>query len=267
MVLLTTTPQILHALSCLPPSSELRSKVPLPSEAGNPISHDTLIALARCSSGYTLNSLLRGTQIYHQPRNPRPEPTPEYVALMARLRAEQEQRDYKALVARQAYEEQKALLGQDLEEQKDDISPSLVLNVLLSVVMCAGVAFHLTRWWVNDGVRVLVSLGTGLVVGVAEVTVYAAYLRKVDESRRKERRLKEKKEVIGEYKGPDNAVDAGGSTEVASSEGEKTEIWGRGVNGGVRRRVREKWNKDQDVRLEDAGQYYWEHRLKHDYER
>lgn len=151
------------------------------------------------------------------------------------------------MVARQAYEERRALLGQDPDEEKDDVTPSLVLNMLLSVVMCAGAAFYLTKWWPNDGVRVLVSLATGIVVGIAEVTVYSGYLRKVDESRKKERKKKEKKEVIGEYNGPEDAVDAWGSKEDGTPVGEKTEIWGRGVNGGVRRRVREKWEKEQET--------------------
>lgn len=246
-MLLTTTPRILEAISIIPQTSDVLTEATLPTEAGAPISHKTLVTISRCLPNYTLNSLLRGTRVYTQPPAPKPKPSPEYVALMARLRVEQEQRDYKAMLARQAYEEHRALLGQDPDEEKDDISPSLVLNMLLSVVMCAGAAFYMTKWWPNDGVRVLVSLATGIVVGVAEVTVYAGYLRKVDESRRKERKLREKKEVIGEYKGPEDAIDAWGSKEDGSLVGEKTEIWGRGVNGGVRRRVREKWEKEQEV--------------------
>jgi len=81
------------------------------------------------------------------------------------------------------------------------------------------------------------------VVGVAEVTVYAAYLRKVEESRTREMRKKEKKELIAEYTGePAEHVDWNGT----DAEVEKTEIWGKGVHGGMRRRVREKWEKDQD---------------------
>lgn len=244
---LTTTPRILEAVALLPEDSKVRTQATLPTEIDSPIPHKTLVTISRCLPNYTLNSLLRGTRLYTQPSAPKPKPSPEYVALMARLRAEQEQRDYKTMLAREAYEERRALLGQDPDEEKDDISPSLVLNILLSVVMCAGAAFYMTRWWPNDGVRVLVSLTTGIVVGVAEVTVYAGYLRKVEESRAKETKLREKKEVIGEYKGPEDAVDAKGSKEDGNLGGEKTEIWGRGVNGGIRRRVREKWEKEQDA--------------------
>ncbi|KAK5099468.1 hypothetical protein LTR70_002368 [Exophiala xenobiotica] len=252
MVLLTTTPTILAAISSLP--SDSLPTQSLPTSTDNPISHTTLLTLSRClrkwSPSYTLNTLLRGTKPYIAPPPPKPEPSAEYKALMARLRADQERREYRAMVAKQEAESQQALSGQigtdrDEEEGKDDISPSLVLNIVLSVVMCAGVAFHLTRWWPNDGVRVLVSLGTAILVGVAEVTVYAAYLRKVEESKTMERRKKERKELIGEYTGSGEGVDMdignGKSAEV-----EKTEIWGRGVHGGMRRRVREKWEKEQE---------------------
>ena len=250
MVLLTTTPTILAAISSLPADS-LPSQS-LPTSTDTPISHSTLISLSRClRPSYALNSLLRGTKPYTAPLQPKPEPSGEYKALMARLRADQERKQYRAMVAKQEAESQQALSGQvggevdEAEEGKDDISPSLVLNIVLSVVMCAAVAFHLTRWWPNDGVRVLVSLGTAVVVGVAEVTVYAAYLRKVEESRVRERRKKERKEVIGEFTGVDEGEDLAGS-DGKTGEVEKTEIWGKGVHGGMRRRVREKWEKEQE---------------------
>ena len=153
---------------------------------------------------------------------------------MDRLRKEQEQREYAALVSKKATEE-------GYQEEKDDISPSLVLNILLSIVVCAGTMFYLTRWWHNDGLRVLVSLLVGIVVGVAEVTVYASYLRKVKVSREKERAKREKKVLIGEYRGEP------AESTLSATSSEKEEIWGRGVNGGMRRRVREKWEKEQEI--------------------
>lgn len=135
--------------------------------------------------------------------------------------------------------------GEDIgeEEEEDPISPSLVLNILLSIVLCAVAVFYVSRWWASDGIRVLLSLAAGLVVGVAEVTVYAGYLRKVKEARVKERKKKEKKVLIGEYKGPG---DEGDANSVILQEGEKEIIWGKGKHGGMRRRVREKWEKEQE---------------------
>jgi len=233
MVLLTATPRIIAAVSSLP-SSERSSFDALPTAAGAPVEHSVLIALSKLAPGFTINSLLRGAHVYVAPPPPKAQPSPEYVALMARLRREQEQREYAKLVSKRG-------LDNSVEEEKDDISPSLVLNILLSVVMCAVAMFYLTRWWPNDGLRVLVSLSAGIVVGVAEVTVYAGYLRKVKESREKERAKREKKQFIGEYRGEPL------EETVLPADVDKEEIWGRGVNGGMRRRVREKWEKEQDL--------------------
>ena len=106
----------------------------------------------------------------------------------------------------------------------------------------------MTRWWPNDGVRVLLSLGVAVVVGVAEAVVFAGYLRKVDEARRKERGRREVKTVIlddgherlnGEIRDLD--VGHGGTVET-----ETIEIWGKGKHGGMRRRVREQWERQQE---------------------
>jgi len=155
---------------------------------------------------------------------------------MARLRKDQEKRGYAALVSKQAAEQADV----DADGGNDDISPSLVLNILLSVAMCAAAMLYLTRWWHNDGVRVLVSLGTGLVVGVAEVTVYAAYLRNVRVSREKERAKREKKQFIAEFRGDEPGIPLDHIVDG------KEEIWGRGKHGGMRRRVRERWERAQD---------------------
>ncbi|EXJ94584.1 hypothetical protein A1O1_02980 [Capronia coronata CBS 617.96] len=241
MVLLVTTPRILDAISSLS-SSDRSSLPPLPTTPGAPIEHSAVIALSRLTISqarrYTLNTLLLGTHVYVPPPAPKPQPSPEYVALMDRLRKEQEQRDYAHMVSKRASVYGGVEEGEG--EERDDISPSLVLNILLSIVLCAIAMFYLTRWWPNDGLRVLVSLSTGMVVGVAEVTVYAGYLRKVRLSKEKERAKREKKQFIGEYRG--EAI----PESVLSVPAEKEEIWGRGANGGMRRRVRDKWEKDQD---------------------
>lgn len=233
MVLLTTTPRILDAVSRL--SVDERSLFDaLPKELDNPIEHRTVIAICRVLKETTLNSLLWGTRIYVTPLPKKPEPSPEYVALMDRLRKEQEERAYISLVDKNATETFQ-------EAEKDDISPSLVLNILLSIVLCGVVTFHITRVWSNDGLRVLVSLFVSAIVAVAEVTIYAAYLRKVRHSREKERAKKEKKTFVGQYIGDGEKLL---SPELDSKNIDKQEIWGRGINGGMRRRVREKWEKE-----------------------
>lgn len=92
--------------------------------------------------------------------------------------------------------------------------------------------------------RVLVSLLVAVVVGVAEVTVYAGYLRKVRESKQKERKIREKKVVMSTEE-----VSASKDDQLVD-EKDTEEIWGRGKHGGMRRRVREKWEKGQEGLVE-----------------
>lgn len=234
MVLLTSTPQILSLLATLPPS--FRSELPslLPRDTSDPIDHDTLIHLAQLSRT-SLNNLLRGTKPYFAPPKPKPQPSPEYVALMARLRAQQEQREYNQIFHKQQQEE-------DEDVGEDNIPISLPFNILVSILCCGAAVFYMTRYWNNAGLRVLLSLAVAILVGVAEVVVYAGYLRKVKESKLKERKRKDVREIV-----PLSAEDEKAMLDVkVTGTSEKDEIWGRGVNGGMRRRVREKWEKEQE---------------------
>jgi hypothetical protein len=236
MVLLTATPRILSALASLPPTSLSALPLTIPKDASDPIEHTTLIRLAQLSQT-SLNALLRGTKPYTPPPVQKPPPSAEYLALKARLLAQQEQREYAAMVNKaQGFE-------QDVEQtDEDNIPVSLPFNILVSVLCCGGAVFYMTRYWNNAGLRVLLSLGVAVLVGVAEVVVYSGYLRKVKEARRKERAKLERKEVMlvsGEDEKAMLDVRRSGTEE-------KEQIWGRGINGGMRRRVREKWEKEQE---------------------
>lgn len=123
-----------------------------------------------------------------------------------------------------ALHDSKALAGDT--GTKDPLTPSLVLNIFLSVLITGfSVYWALTSFrtpdilvssvsslWrgqppskpsanrvsggATEPVRVLVSLLAALMVGVAEVLIYAIYLQKVDQARARERRIKERKEVV-----------------------------------------------------------------------
>ncbi|KAL4785929.1 endoplasmic reticulum-based factor for assembly of V-ATPase-domain-containing protein [Aspergillus varians] len=105
----------------------------------------------------------------------------------------------------------------------------------------------------SEPVRVLVSLFAALGVGVAEVVIYAIYLGKIEQARDKEGRVKEKKEIIGgdevggntkRDRNRDQHLPVGTGEMTTAEENEKEVIWGRGPNGGLRRRVREKWEEE-----------------------
>lgn len=114
---------------------------------------------------------------------------------------------------------------------------------------------------VSEPVRVLLSFAVALIVGVAEVVIYAIYLGKVEQARARETKLKERKTVVdseqvggGEQAGSEeqqgDAKDTSGPVDVSGGRQEEEKIWGRGANGGIRRRVREKWEEQEREQLE-----------------
>ena len=74
----------------------------------------------------------------------------------------------------------------------DDVTPSLVVNIFLSILLCGFAVFWATRWWNSAPARVAVSFAAALLVGVAEVGVYMGYLRRVKISREREARTQRK---------------------------------------------------------------------------
>jgi hypothetical protein len=123
---------------------------------------------------------------------------------------------------------------------------SLVSSVFISVIVTGFAVYAaLTRFptpeiLASEAAKVLLGLFAALGVAVAEAFLYWTYIGKVERARVKERAVRERKVVIGPV-GEDESVEG---VEVGT---DKEEIWGKGVNGGVRRRVREKWEKGRDV--------------------
>jgi hypothetical protein len=166
-------------------------------------------------------------------------------------------------------------------EYNDPLTPSLVLNIFLSVLITGfSVYWALTSFqtsevlvstivsmWApsarasnhvgwrgaSEPIRVLLSLFAALAVGVAEVAIYAIYLGKVEQARKKEKKMKERKSVIQKEEVRARGKDVDDETPIpvpVPNKNDEDIIWGRGPNGGVRRRVREKWEegekKDKD---------------------
>ncbi|KAL2000258.1 hypothetical protein VTN02DRAFT_3352 [Thermoascus thermophilus] len=179
-------------------------------------------------------------------------------------------------------------------KDNDPLTPSVVLNIFLSVLLTGFSTFWALSHFqtsssysyffspssggkdpvsarvgvgvgvgaASEPVRVLLALLAALLVGVAEVVVYAAYLRKVADARAREGRVRERKVVIGpvpdldpgqESKSDGDGDDGDGRDEDEDARGPTEEIWGRGVNGGVRRRVRERWDREREREQEQKG--------------
>ncbi|KFZ19502.1 hypothetical protein V502_03614 [Pseudogymnoascus sp. VKM F-4520 (FW-2644)] len=199
-------------------SSEPSLQDPKP---GNPISHLQIVALSRQlksinAISYHLDALLRGSHVYIPPPPPKPTQTPEYKALMARLRRHAEEREYvrltKAAPASETYSrnlpatspafafastEAYIEASPDDEITYDDVNRqlTLILNVVISIIACSAALWMVSKWW-STPARLALSFTGSLVVAVAEVGVYFGYIRKVKESVMEEKAVKEVRELV-----------------------------------------------------------------------
>ncbi|PMD19189.1 hypothetical protein NA56DRAFT_575805 [Hyaloscypha hepaticicola] len=205
---------------------------------GNPISHGQVVDISRDlkSRGVqplSLEALLRGSKVYAPPPLPRVEPTSEYKALMARLRREEEERSYERMTnppppmetfaqrfpaASAAHAFSSSYQNINTSDPEDDgltfadvdRQMALILNVLLSIVACAGAIWVAARWW-DTPARLALSMSGSILVGIAEVVVYSGYIRRVGEAKGKERGVKEVKEIVNTWvvgAGTESQVDA-----------------------------------------------------------
>lgn len=138
--------------------------------------------------------------------------TPEYKALMARLRREEEERKYQRMVAQpssldaapvfaQQFAEvnrpaDKADLGDD-DATMNDVHRQvmLVINFLVTIFGCAATLWIVARWW-STPARLFLTMGGTLLVAIAEVAVYSGYVWHIGQARKKDSKIKEVKEIV-----------------------------------------------------------------------
>ncbi|KAI1249401.1 hypothetical protein MGN70_009014 [Eutypa lata] len=192
---------------------------------GNPISHSQIIDIWKKlkkqenNNGSSLEGLLTGAMVYIPPLPPKPEPSKEYKALMARLRHEEEERSYQRMlqkaplresfaqrfpaapIAHSFAEVNKPLkasdIGDDFAVEYGDVQKQLtvIFNFLLSIFGTGAALWLVARWW-STPARLFLSLGGSIVVAIAEVAVYSAYNWRMTEGEKKENKKKETKEVM-----------------------------------------------------------------------
>ncbi|KAH7080708.1 endoplasmic reticulum-based factor for assembly of V-ATPase-domain-containing protein [Paraphoma chrysanthemicola] len=235
MVLLTMTPGIVRALAeaerlapdefgKLQPADE---SVLADAKPGNPISHSQLIDLSKLLKKHvsqlphddedsvptTLAALLTSTHVYTPPPPPAPQKSASYTALMARLRAEEEARTYERMLhpppTRETFTQRFPRAPVDFSigasaplDSDDDLSYEevhrqiiLIINILISIVCVAVFIWVAARHW-TVGKRLGLSLAGSLGIAVAEVAVYAGYVRKVHEAKVTEKKKPEIKEIV-----------------------------------------------------------------------
>ncbi|KAF5233729.1 hypothetical protein FAUST_7980 [Fusarium austroamericanum] len=190
-------------------------------QIGKPISHGQIVDLWKRSkvqddANYTLEQLLRGASVYIPPPPPKPEPSPEYKALMARLRRQEEARSYERMMnpapkhetfkdrypfsAAAFAEANRPTSASDIGEEDIAMEEvhkqvTLIINFLVSIAGVAGTLWVTARWW-SLPARLFLTMGGSILVAIAEVVVYNAYLWKMDEGRKKLGKVKEVREVV-----------------------------------------------------------------------
>ena len=135
---------------------------------------------------------------------------------MARLRREEEDRAYERLInpppPAETFSQRfpnsssqhaalfpaaQADIGEDDEVSYADINRqmALIINILISIVACSVAIWLAARHW-STPTRLGLSMGGSGMIGVAEVVVYAGYLRRIKEAREKGKKNVEVKEVV-----------------------------------------------------------------------
>ncbi|MCJ1471382.1 hypothetical protein MMC13_000021 [Lambiella insularis] len=236
---------------------------------GKPISHTQLLAISKCLKEaeaesskvfaknmpapiYHLDNLLRGSRVYVEPPKPKAEPTPEYKALMARLRKDEEARSYERMINPPLLVEtfsrrfppsapsqlfQGDLQPSSVEDEEityADVNRqvALIFNILISIVACSAAIWMAASHW-STPKRLGISMGGSGVVGIAEVVVYAGYLRRLKEAKAKGKKEIETKEIMetwvigGEEKLPNSVA----SVAVASQKEDTGDIRRRKTKG------------------------------------
>ena len=133
---------------------------------------------------------------------------------MARLRREEEAREYERMInpplpvetfqqrfpnsnGAKLFYPSHADIGEDDETTYADVNRqmALIMNVLVSIVACSVAIWLAARHWSTPS-RLGLSMGGSGIVGVAEVVVYAGYIRRLKEAREKGKKQIEIKEIV-----------------------------------------------------------------------
>ncbi|KAI8064514.1 endoplasmic reticulum-based factor for assembly of V-ATPase-domain-containing protein [Gongronella butleri] len=137
------------------------------------------------------HELLKNTQVYHAPK-PEKKVDPEFAAYMDRLRAEEKERQYKAMIASAVpMRDEAAFSAKDIKEVKSHLAT--MANIGFSMVAIYFVVYLTSRAIFDDiGYRVLLGLGGAIGIGIVEVLLYLSYINPVARENPK-MKLKQKK--------------------------------------------------------------------------
>ncbi len=126
--------------------------------------------------------------------------TAEFKALMERLRFDEENRAYTRMLQsslRSGVQHETSPLPEDDEDvtyADVDRQVALIVNVLVSIVACSCAIWMASGHWDTPKRLALSLAGSGL-VAIAEVVVYAGYLRRIKAAKHSARKLVEVKTI------------------------------------------------------------------------
>lgn len=138
------------------------------------------------------------------------EKSEEYIKLMKRLRAEQQENEYRSYLNKEendmsiidsigGYRHQEVNKGNGSIAKEVNYQLTTIVNILITT---GSVGYAVWYWsgssigGMNNGYRILLSLLAAIVVLIAEVVIFGGYLRRVDEARTLERAKVETVEIV-----------------------------------------------------------------------
>lgn len=209
MVNLLVTPRIQDAVNAF---NELQTCESDRISVADHISHQCLIRVSKClvrskanlwSSQYALPRLVQGSSISFPPKPQQPAKTANYVQLMSKLRAQQQELEYQRLIHPERSDISSVDDLQDISTPAQETKVlkeqlSTIVNIIISVVSVA----YATWYWAGSSAglpvasKLLLSLFTSIVILIAEVVIYLGYLNRVSQARTVERAKREKTQVI-----------------------------------------------------------------------
>ncbi|KAI8339250.1 endoplasmic reticulum-based factor for assembly of V-ATPase-domain-containing protein [Chlamydoabsidia padenii] len=122
----------------------------------------------------SVHELLQGSGVYFEPKKPK-EKNPEFEAYMDRLRAEQQEREYAAMVSSAVQPTHETYFRpDDIKEMKSHLVT--IANIGFSMVAVYVAVYMASRTMLNDlGLRVLLSLAGAFAIGIVETILYVNY--------------------------------------------------------------------------------------------
>ncbi|KAK7208476.1 endoplasmic reticulum-based factor for assembly of V-ATPase-domain-containing protein [Myxozyma melibiosi] len=161
------------------------------------VTHNSLARIAielNQDEKYSLGKLVSGSGVYLPPK-PEKKVDPEYEARMNRLRISLQEQEYQSMIASTVPELATPFYESfNTKELKHQLS--VIINILFSVMSVAVAVWMWAGANHSTGRRLLLSIFSGLIVLIAEVTLYIGYQQRMEDARNEERMKKEIKTVI-----------------------------------------------------------------------